>query len=117
MSRPKEEVAMIRLSRVVLGIVVGALWTASASAQQIADFQAPTQPECVPGELLVKFRGGAAAPNAMQQVAGQRVLRFDFIGVDLVRVSPDRALPEAISTLNATGAVEYAECNYRQYAV
>ena len=53
----------------------------------------------------------------MQQVAGQRVLRFDFIGVDLVRVSPDRALPEAISTLNATGAVEYAECNYRQYAV
>ncbi len=90
------------------------------SAQQTADFQAPAQPECVPGELLIKHRGGVASVagmNALQQVGGQTIQRFDFIGVELVRVSPDRTVTDVANTLTATGAIEYAECNFRQYAL
>jgi subtilisin family serine protease len=111
---------MSKLSCLAAIGIGGIVFISPASAQQTADFQPPTQPECVPGELLVKHRGGsasAAGVNALQQMGGQTVQRFDFIGVELVRVPTDRSLTEAVSTLNATGAVEYAECNYRQFAI
>ena len=55
--------------------------------------------------------------NALQQVSGQTIQRFDFIGVELVRVSSDRVVTDVANTLMATGAIEYAECNFRQYAL
>jgi hypothetical protein len=49
------------LAAIGIGAIV---FIVPASAQQTADFQPPTQPECVPGELLVKHR--VAVRRALQ---------------------------------------------------
>jgi thermitase len=100
---------------IILGLSI-----APVSAQQQANFSAPQKPECIPGELLVKYKSGAAAAEisaAAQRVGGEVVDNLDFIGVKLVKVAPEKNLTDTVSALQATGAVEYAECNYRQFIV
>ena len=73
---------------IVLGLAV-----ATASAQQQADFSAPEKPECIPGELLIKYKSGAAsaAISAASQMVGAEVVdSFDFIGVKLIKIAPEK---------------------------
>jgi subtilisin family serine protease len=105
---------------IIIGTIGFGLSVASGSAQEQANFSAPAKPECIPGELLVKFKSGAsstAISAASQQVGGEVVDSFDFIGVKLVKIAPDRNPTDAASRLQASDAIEYAECNYRQFAL
>ena len=111
---------MSRIFAVISWMMIFGLSVAPTSAQQQANFSAPQKPECVPGEILVKYKSGAtsaAISTASQRVGGEVVDSFDFIGVKLLKTAPERNLNETLSALQATDAVEYAECNYRQFAL
>lgn len=105
---------------IIIGTIGFGLWVGSVSAQERANFTAPEKPECIPGELLVKYRSGAssaAISAASRQVGAEVVESFDFIGAKLVKIATDRNQADAASALRASDAVEYAECNYRQFAL
>jgi subtilisin family serine protease len=105
---------------IIIGTIGFGLSVASGSAQQQADFSAPDKPECIPGELLVKYKSGAsstAITAAARQVGAEVVDSFDFIGVKLVKIPTDRNPADAASALQASETIEYAECNYRQFAL
>jgi serine protease len=70
--------------------------------------------EQVPGELLVKFKGGARAGVAgkLLEWAGRLSLdRLPYTDFDLVKVDPSR-FESARRALLSSGLVEYAEPNY-----
>jgi thermitase len=101
-----------------VSIVLG--WTVTPALSQQANFVAPQKPECIPGEFLVKYKSGAtsaAVSAASQNVGGEVVDSFDFIGVKLVKTSPDKNSAETVGALQASDGVEYAECNYRVFIV
>jgi subtilisin family serine protease len=104
----------------------------------VSNFQ-NTGPEYVPGEVLVKFRGtsapGLAGPlrgaalaqyvsslppearAALQRIRGTAARGFPRLGVLHVQFPPDVTVPQAIETLAADSAVEYAEPNFVMHAV
>jgi thermitase len=101
-----------------VSIVLG--WTVTPALSQQANFVAPQKPECIPGEFWVKYKSGAtsaAVSAASQNVGGEVVDSFDFIGVKLVKTSPDKNSAETVGALQASDGVEYAECNYRVFIV
>ncbi|MBV8524837.1 MAG: S8 family serine peptidase [Acetobacteraceae bacterium] len=111
---------MSRTLTATFGLIILGLSATSAWAQQHANFSAPEKPECIPGELLVKYKSGAsstAVTAAARQVGAEVVDSFDFIGVKLVKIPADRNPADTASALQASEAIEYAECNYRQFAL
>jgi len=78
-----------------------------------------TQPEYVPGELLVKFRDGTTTKSirGIHATVGARVAKhFSFIGVDHVKLPEGIQVTDALATYKALPNVEYAEPNYYLYA-
>jgi hypothetical protein len=85
-----------------VSIVLG--WTVTPALSQQANFVTPQKAECIPGEFLVKYKSGAtsaAISAASQKVGGEVLDSFDFIGVKLVKTSPDKNSAETVSALQA----------------
>jgi len=128
--------------RIILMVLTGLiLWllVLSVGVQAgVSNFQ-NSGPEYVPGEVLVKFRGapapglmgplrGAAlgqyvsslppeARAALQRIRGTAARGFPRLGVLQVQFPPDVTVSQAIETLAADRAVEYAEPNFVMHAV
>ena len=75
---------------------------------------AEPQPNYVPGELVVKFKGDATEPEraqALSELGAQRVQTFRK-GAEHWRFAPSQDVPEAAEWLRANPAVQYAHPNY-----
>ncbi|MEJ2746054.1 MAG: hypothetical protein P8123_10300, partial [bacterium] len=74
---------------------------------------------CVDDELLVRFRKGAAPSmrkTALAQCGGSVIREYKIVpGLCLVKLNSAGLVEGAISTLRASGSVEYAEPNYMMY--
>ena len=110
---------MQKLGRVVLA---GALALGGAQAGVVTAQRATREPRAVAGELIVKFREGAAAGDrtrARGRIAGALVATLAGAGrlrhpaaPELIRVAPGLSLQAALERLSVDAAVEYAEPNW-----
>jgi len=73
----------------------------------------------VPGELLVRYRAGAAAsrPERFRRLLGiETERRFSHLRIHQVRLPPGLTVEEALEIYRDDPDVEYAEPNYLRYA-
>jgi subtilisin family serine protease len=73
----------------------------------------------VEGEVLVKFKPGAAAASraaALQTVGASAGVELGKLGWTLLRLPSGASASQAISALQGSSAVEHAQPNYRYYA-
>ena len=78
-------------------------------------FRQASEPNFVPGEVLVKFRTGyteANASSALAQVSAKRLQSFPRINVWHLKLEKHLSVADAVNTLNTLSTVEYAEPNY-----
>jgi len=78
-------------------------------------FRQASEPNFIPGEVLVKFRTGytvATATSALSQVGAKMIQTFPRINVWHLKLEAAQSVTEAVNTLNALSTVEYAEPNY-----
>src|SRR5262249_34139076 len=91
--------------------VLGLAFASFASAQDLPAYR--------PGEVLVKFRAGAPAARVKSLTAlvgGDVVRTFPKIGVQRLTITRG-TVEQAIATLKADPAVEFAEPNYILHAL
>ena len=104
---------MRRRGEVVWACLLGLLLTASwAFAQQ--------GPEYKEGELLIRFKSQVTsqALSISHAALGSQVMKqFRKTGVQLVKLRAGLTTKEAIELYNEDPGVEYAEPNYRLYAL
>ena len=123
---------MSRFSTAAILIVSGGILVACSEApvspspttdlDVVSSMNAPSGPEFVPGEVLVKFREGTSETRRAEALsranahAAERILTAtmrragDDEGVTLVRTQ--LSVPQAVANLRAVAEVEYAEPNY-----
>ncbi len=99
--------------------LLAALVLASPAAAQS---RAPDRPpRVIPGEIIVKFRPGAAAEaraSVRASLGAHRKLRdFDFIRAEHIKLEGNLSVEQAIERLSRNPNVEYAEPNYEVRAL
>ena len=105
-------------ARFGLWLVAGGLLLAGQgwAAQPGVDWNNPVfTEEYVPGELLVGFKGGVAARDALtihKQVGAEVIEQFSIIPVAHVRLPSRLAMVQAAKQYAANSAVRYVEPNY-----
>lgn len=104
---------------VLSGLLLGALWPVGAKQPiQLAQAMQPSR-EFEPGQLLVKFQTGVSAASAqsvLRQYSPGQVETLYGSEVQLWQV-PIGEEPQIAEQLNLDPRVEYAELNYRVYAL
>lgn len=69
-------------------------------------------PAYVAGEVLVKYKQGAASAFAEQRLALQSIQRFRTLGMNRLRVPGNVSVEQAVAELEKDPDVEFAEPNY-----
>jgi serine protease len=114
----------------LLAVACSVLGSSAVTAQDFLDQNVPAQPTFVPGEIIVKMRtGGAIAANrllalgldsAVQTISGVAEYVYQMPPTAITAmgaaVARDRTMA-LVDSLRADPNVEYAQPNYRVYAV
>ena len=108
------------MKRSLLAILplVAIITTDAAVGQEEQATWVAGEPECVPGEFIVKYRTDTSAEQRLTVAASvgiETIQDLELIGAQLVRA--DESRQEAVANLALSSAVEWFECNYRQEIV
>jgi len=82
--------------------------------------KAPAQPQTVPGELIIKFGPQITdieSSQLLQEVGLQSIKTVDALNIKICQNLTEKTIDQVIIECNASSEIEYAEPNYKVYAL
>lgn len=91
-----------------------------SQANQVKIMKAPAEPQNIPNELIVRFKpriSDIESSQLLQEIGIQTVKTINALNAKVCKILADKTLEQAIQECNASAEIEYAEPNYRVYAL
>ena len=82
--------------------------------------KAPSQPQTVPGELIIKFRPRITdieSSQVLQEVGLQSLRTIGALNIKICQSLTEKTIEQVILECEASSEIEYAEPNYKVYAL
>lgn len=108
------------MKSLTLFLLLVSLSFAISQTEEFQILKAPAEPQSIPEQLIIKFKpriSDIESEQALQAIGIQTLKSIEALNIKVCQIAAEKTLDQALQESQALGEVEYAEPNYRVYAL